>query len=165
MLKKLKIMLFIIGALLGFTLIFAMVFKQWSYEKMTQTILSNSIEQIRVSSDELDDYTIIDARSSAEFDVSHLPGAIRIDPDSKDFSLELLDAKKPLLIYCSVGLRSEKIGERILKQSKLKEIYNLKGGIFQWVNDKKPIVNLNGKSTTRIHTYNKAWGVWVNAIE
>jgi len=41
----------------------------------------------------------------------------------------------------------------------------LKGGIFQWVNDKKPIVDLNGRSTTRIHTYNKAWGVWVNAIE
>tara|TARA_B110000879_G_scaffold166283_1_gene214920 strand:- start:251 stop:703 length:453 start_codon:yes stop_codon:yes gene_type:complete len=147
--------------IVALTVITAMSFKQWSYEKMTETLLSNSIEQIRVSSDELDDYTIIDTRSEAEFEVSHLPGAIRVNPDSEEFSQELLNSKKPLLVYCSVGLRSEKIGERILKQSTIKEVYNLKGGFFQWFNDKKPIVDFNGKSTTEIHTYNKAWSIWV----
>jgi len=148
--------------IVALTLITAMAFKQWSYEKMTETILSNSIELIKVTPNELDNYTVIDARSKAEFEVSHLPGAIRLDPDSKDFSEELLNSKKPLLLYCSVGLRSEKIGERLLKQSTIKEVYNLKGGIFQWFNDKKPIVDIKGKSTIKIHTYNKAWGVWVN---
>jgi 3-mercaptopyruvate sulfurtransferase SseA len=60
-----------------------------------------------------------------------------------------------------VGYRSEKISEK-LKQAGFKDVSNLYGGIFEWVNQGNPVVDENGKITDNIHAYSKTWGVWLN---
>ncbi|MEZ4984799.1 MAG: rhodanese-like domain-containing protein [Saprospiraceae bacterium] len=57
----------------------------------------------------------LDARERKEFEVSHLPGAHFIGYDDFDLSrVEKLDKGREVIVYCSVGYRSEKITEKLL---------------------------------------------------
>ncbi len=124
-------------------------------------MLSNSVEQISISEEEVANYNVVDARSIDEFSVSAIAGAQRAEPESNEFGHLNLNPEKPVLVYCSIGYRSEKIGERLLTSNPNLKVYNLKGGIFQWVNDGKSLVDTTGKTTQKIHTYNKVWAVWL----
>jgi len=104
---------------------------------------------------------LLDAREPREFAVSHLRGARLVGYDT--FSLaEVQDLPKnaPIVVYCSVGLRSEKIGAR-LQQAGFTNVRNLYGGIFEWVNEDQPIEGASGQPTDRVHAYSPTWGVWL----
>lgn len=104
---------------------------------------------------------ILDAREPNEFNVSHIPGALLVG--YSDFDLENvteLDKNQPVVVYCSVGYRSEKIARKLI-QDGFTDVRNLYGGIFQWSNQDLPLVNQSGTTDT-IHTYNKKWSKWVN---
>ena len=40
-------------------------------------------------------------------------------------------------------------------------VRNLYGGIFQWKNQDKPVVDTKGIKTDSVHTYSKAWSKWL----
>jgi predicted sulfurtransferase len=65
-----------------------------------------------------------------------------------------------VVVYCSVGYRSERVGEHLLAMG-FKDVKNLYGGIFEWVNNGQAIVDRNGKFTNQVHTYNKSWSKWL----
>lgn len=110
---------------------------------------------------------IFDVRQQAEFDVSHLKNAIRIPPNinNKDFMNTFGDQVegKNVIFYCSVGGRSSFLASR-LKPSLLKQgaknIYNLKGGIFQWRNQQRTLIQ-NELPTQYIHPFNPLWGLLI----
>ena len=56
----------------------------------------------------LDERTVIDVRTPAEYDQAHIVGAVNIDVDGADFADQIaeLDAKEPYLLYCNSGNRS-----------------------------------------------------------
>ena len=55
---------------------------------------------------------LFDVRAEAEFAVSHLQGARRIDPDTRDFALlQDLPLDPPMVTYCSVGYRSSEMAQ------------------------------------------------------
>lgn len=107
---------------------------------------------------------IFDVREKNEYAVSHLKEAIRIDPDisPRSFMKKYADqiAGKTVIVYCSVGVRSSALAERIdplLTASGGKHAYNLTGGIFQWHNEGRPLTR--GQQSTRyVHPYNRSWG-------
>ena len=104
---------------------------------------------------------ILDARERAEYDVSHLPNAVFIGYNN--FEKKIVDSlakDKPIVVYCSIGYRSEKIGEKLQKLGFTK-VYNLYGSIFEWVNQGNVVVDKNGQPTKKVHTYNKNWSRWV----
>ena len=72
-----------------------------------------------------------------------------------------LDKKTPIVVYCSVGYRSEKVGEK-LKAAGFLNVKNLYGSIFEWVNEGNPVVGNDNKATAKVHTYNKTWSRWVD---
>lgn len=106
------------------------------------------------------DVVFLDTRPHNEFKVSHINTAIRIDPETKTF--DELDLKKDdlIIVYCSIGVRSQSIGER-LKVDGYEHVFNLYGGLFNWANHKYPMVDNNDNRTTRIHGYSKRWGRWI----
>jgi rhodanese-related sulfurtransferase len=105
--------------------------------------------------------TILDAREQKEYFVSHIPTAIYLGYKHMDKAiLEDLDKSKPVVIYCSIGYRSEKMGEK-LKKLGFNKVYNLYGSIFEWVNNGYALEDGNGLSTNKIHSYNKSWGKWI----
>lgn len=101
---------------------------------------------------------LLDVRTEAEFRVSHLPGARRVDPDAKAAELRALLAttNTPVVVYCSVGWRSSALAERLLKAGQT-NVSNLEGSIFGWSNEGRPLEADTGPAT-RVHPYNRTFG-------
>lgn len=104
---------------------------------------------------------LLDAREQEEYDVSHIPGAEFVG--YKNFSADQLRGvpkDTTIVLYCSVGFRSEKIGEQLQKLG-YTNVHNLYGSIFEWANQDHPLQDKDGVVTSKVHTYNKAWSKWV----
>ena len=107
-------------------------------------------------------YVVFDTRQKEEYDVSHIPGANYLGYkgfDEKRLEGTPKDAK--IVLYCSIGYRSEKIGQR-LQALGYQNVFNLYGSIFEWANRSLPLEDKNGNATQKVHTYNKSWSKWVD---
>ena len=82
------------------------------------------------------------------------------DFSSEEISDSIQNKNMPLIVYCSLGIRSEEIGEK-LKKAGFTNVKNLYGGIFEWKNAGYPVINSEGKETDSIHTFSKAWSKWL----
>jgi len=105
----------------------------------------------------------LDAREPKEFNVSHIKNAIPVGFDyfkSNTVISTVKDKSATIIVYCSIGVRSEKIGEKLLKMG-YKNVYNLYGGIFEYKNSGGKVVNNQNKVTDSIHAYNKAWSIYL----
>jgi rhodanese-related sulfurtransferase len=106
---------------------------------------------------------ILDAREKKEYNISHLKNAIHIGYNF--FQLDTIQQKiknknKTIVVYCSLGIRSETIAKK-LKKGGYTSVFNLYGGIFEWKNNNFSVYNSNGKETENVHTFNKTWGKWL----
>lgn len=105
----------------------------------------------------------LDAREPEEFNVSHIENAINVGFDKfdgKKVTTRIKDKNATILVYCSIGVRSEIIGEKLLKLG-YKNVFNLYGGIFEWKNCGKKVVDNKKIETNKVHTYNKAWSIYL----
>jgi rhodanese-related sulfurtransferase len=131
-------------------------------EKKVNELIGGTVPITTVS--ELADWKnvqLLDARELEEFQVSHLPNAKYVG--DKKFNLKTVsDIPKTdtIVVYCSVGYRSEKIGEK-LEAAGYQHVYNLFGGIFAWKNAGKTVVDTTNLPTEKVHTYNKSWGLFL----
>jgi len=106
-------------------------------------------------------YITLDAREIEEFEVSHLAGAHYIgyqDFDPKKVQELVPNKDTTVVVYCSIGVRSEKIAKKLIALG-YTDVKNLAGGIFQWKNKGQEVVDSLGKETERVHAYNKFWGL------
>lgn len=104
---------------------------------------------------------LLDIRSPAEYGVSHLPGAIFMDYTTfTPKMVKSIPKDVMVVVYCTVGVRSEKIGEK-LQQAGFKNVRNMYGGILQWKNAGLPVVRGKNLTTDSVHTYNRYWGAWL----
>ncbi|ARS34435.1 rhodanese [Pontibacter actiniarum] len=107
---------------------------------------------------------LLDTRQAEEYKVSHLPGARFVDYETfKVAQLADVPHDTPIVLYCAVGYRSERVGEQ-LKAAGYTSVQNLYGGIFEWVNQGYPVYSQKGK-TVKVHAYSRAWGVWLRKGE
>ena len=110
---------------------------------------------------------ILDAREISEYNVSHLKKAVFVGYNN--FNIETVhktieDKNQKIIVYCSLGIRSEDIAEK-LKKAGYTNVYNLYGGIFEWKNSGFPIFDLNEKETEKIHAFSKQWSQWLTKGE
>jgi rhodanese-related sulfurtransferase len=130
-----------------------------SYDIMLSSLLAHSVNETSV--DSIKDQILLDAREINEFEVSHIQGAQWIGYDDFDLSrVADLDKDSKIVVYCSVGYRSEKISEQLVNAG-FTNVQNLYGGIFEWVNTGRDVVDPNGEHTKDVHAYSKSWGVWL----
>lgn len=101
---------------------------------------------------------IIDVRDEREFKVSHLYGAINMKDANKIISLlrEPQNKQRTVVVYCSVGYRSAIVGNDI-KKTVSNKVFNLKGSIFKWANEGKPVYR-NDLKVNKVHPYDHKWG-------
>lgn len=92
-----------------------------------------SVEEMKTHL-KMENVQLIDVQSPEDFNSSHIFSARNIVYD-KEFrkKLESLDKTKPVIIYCKSGKTSKK-AVMILKQAGFKKIYELDGGIMNWIN-------------------------------
>lgn len=102
-------------------------------------------------------FVLLDAREQKEFDTSHIENALLIGYDDPDFSvLENVKADTEIIIYCSIGYRSEKMGKKLEKMG-FTNVKNVYGSIFEWANRGYPLVDSQNNKTNIVHGYNKRW--------
>ena len=134
-----------------------------AYDLMLKGLLSHSVNEVDVKTvTEKKNVVFVDSREKSEFEVSHIEGAIWVGYENPKLkNLKDVPKESEIVVYCSVGYRSEKIAEQ-LGQKGFKNVSNLYGGIFEWKNQGMPVVNSDNQSTEEVHAYNKVWGLWLN---
>jgi rhodanese-related sulfurtransferase len=134
-----------------------------TYNLMLKTLLSHSVPEVTVPQvNVMNNIVLLDAREWNEYEVSHLSNATFVGYDNFEIDkVRSVNKNQKIVVYCSVGYRSEKIADK-LKQAGFTDVSNLYGGIFEWVNQGNPVVDSKGKITEDVHAYSKTWGVWLN---
>lgn len=152
----------VLGLLLGTAACFGQRIHGAGFRMLLKNLLAHSVPEISVADAARDEaqITFLDAREAREFEVSHLPGALHIGYEQFALAtLQDLPRDRRLVVYCSVGYRSEKITEQ-LRAAGFTDVANLYGGLFEWVNQGHPVVSLSGE-TKRVHAYSPSWGMWL----
>jgi len=133
---------------------------------MLATMLSHNVKEVGPKEVDRDSTAVfLDSREKTEYNVSHLKNAVWVGYDDFDLNRVKNIAKdKKVIVYCSVGYRSEKITEKLNKAG-FKNVSNMVGGIFEWKNQNNAVVDNTGAETQKVHAYNKTWGMWLNKGE
>jgi rhodanese-related sulfurtransferase len=106
---------------------------------------------------------ILDSREFEEYETSHLENAIYIgynDFDIKKIDQIVSNKNTAIVVYCSLGIRSETIGEKI-KEAGYTNVKNLYGGIFEWKNKEFTVVDSKNEITEKVHAFSKSWSKWL----
>jgi len=132
-----------------------------NFDEMALDMAGKSVPYIKVKEINNDkELVFLDARELKEYEISHIENSIFVGYDKlKTDKIKSLDKSKTYIIYCSVGYRSGKVGEKMQKMG-FKHVFNLYGGIFDWKNKGGKVVNSNGE-TIKVHPFNKSWGKWL----
>jgi rhodanese-related sulfurtransferase len=89
------------------------------------------------------DFIILDVRTPAEFTAGHIEGGLNACVNCQnpafDDVLAAFDKNKTYLVYCGVGGRSA-TATGIMIDSGFTNVYNMTGGITQWLADGLPVV-------------------------
>lgn len=132
-----------------------------AFDQMTKIVLKHDVPELHAREDiDLTKYVILDTREKDEYEVSHLKNAIWVG--YKDFNLSRVahvQKNSAVLLYCSIGYRSEKIAKR-MRAAGFTNVTNLVGGIFAWSNLDKPVYDSSGL-TYKVHPYDAVWGLWL----
>jgi rhodanese-related sulfurtransferase len=101
---------------------------------------------------------VLDARTAPEFELSHLKGAVHIDPYRPSLRpLRGFPKDTSIVVYSSAGYRGARVANWLDKVGYTK-VANLAGGIFQWANEGKPIFKEETRPTAIVHPYDRKWG-------
>lgn len=135
--------------------------QQAKFYRMVDALLDHSVDEVRVADEIPKNAILLDARSIEEFKTSHIKNARFVGYDNFDMTkVENLDKDAEVLVYCSVGYRSEKVAEK-LTAAGFTNVSNLYGGLFDWTNQGLEVVDSLGQTTDRVHGFNKSWGKWL----
>ncbi len=137
------------------------VFAQHKMDRTLKKFNKESVPYIEVNAlNGLNHLVLLDAREKEEFEVSHLENAIWVG--AKTFELDSVmpkieDKDAEIIVYCSIGVRSENIGEKLMNAG-YTNVKNLYGGIFKWKNEGHPVYDPTGNETEKVHAFSKHWG-------
>ena len=140
------------------------IFSQEKISVVLKKLNTESIPYISVDSlHKLSKVVILDAREKREFAVSHLKNATFVG--YQNFSIEkttkmLPDKNETIIVYCTLGVRSEDIAEK-LKNAGYTNVLNLFGGILEWKNKDYKVFDSKEKETEKVHVCNAYWGQWL----
>lgn len=134
-----------------------MIEKKYDFPTISPDSASNILDD--------SDVVFLDTRAAEEYNVSHIPNAIEFGYDEPNWSvLDTVDKVKRIIVYCSIGVRSQEIAEK-LKDKGFSDVKNLYGGIFLWADQSREMVDKNNNETSKVHGYNRFWGRWVKKAE
>jgi len=155
--KKLILYLFIAFSTVGFSQkTLSTLLKKHNTERIPYMTVDMLVENNNT-------IAILDAREQNEYNVSHLKNAVFVGYNHFNLAKttkQLTNKQQPIVVYCSLGIRSEDIAEK-LKKAGYTDVFNLYGGIFEWKNKGFSVFNLQNKETQKVHAYSKNWGKWL----
>lgn len=106
-------------------------------------------------------FILLDTRTQDEWQLSRIPGAQWAGFDNFTLNLpDLPEPETPVVLYCTIGYRSEQIGEQLSKAG-YRNVSHLYGGLIGWKNRGYPLLNHQSQLTDSVHTYDAYWGIFL----
>jgi rhodanese-related sulfurtransferase len=99
----------------------------------SETTIELTPEQVT----ELGDVQLVDVRTDAEYDTSHIAGSRHVPLDRIPSVAAELDAGRPLVFYCRVGERSALAAEAFRGAGF--DAYTMAGGLVAWAGEGRPV--------------------------
>ena len=119
---------------------------------------SITTEELASHLDAGESWLLLDVRTSEEYSVSRLPGAVLVESASE--ARRLIETHEgPVVAYCSVGIRSARMVEELGGAES--GVLNLRGSLFAWANEGRPLEGPSGV-TSNAHPYDERWGSLLN---
>lgn len=82
---------------------------------------------------------LLDVREPNEWEICHIPGAVRISVNELAERMNELDSAVEMVVYCRSGVRSARAVE-LLRQAGFRKVKNMAGGILRWSDEVDPSV-------------------------
>lgn len=96
-----------------------------------------TVAELKELKDSGEDFQLIDVREPPEHDVSNLGGEL-IPVGKVPDSVEKIARDKKVVLYCRSGRRSADAITWLERNHKFDNLYNLQGGILEWVEEIDP---------------------------
>jgi rhodanese-related sulfurtransferase len=80
---------------------------------------------------------LLDVREPWEQAICRIEGSQLLPMRQIPAAIQTLDTKRPLVVICHHGIRSQQVG-RFLDQQGFQRVINLRGGIAAWASDVDP---------------------------
>ncbi|MCK5370131.1 MAG: molybdenum cofactor biosynthesis protein MoeB, partial [Cyclobacteriaceae bacterium] len=93
-----------------------------------------TVKELKLILDNQEDISLIDVRESWEKEIADIGGKL-IPLGTIEDNLENIPKNKKTIIYCRTGRRSSEAISLIASKHNIENIYNLKGGIYAWVDE------------------------------
>ncbi len=135
-------------------------FSQVEFDKLADEVSNGNVPDIsaKMVKMEKDSFIILDCRGLNEYEISHIENARRVGFDDFDLSkIKDIPKSAKIVTYCTVGKRSEKIGEK-LQDAGYTNVHNLHGSILSWMNEGNSVIDSHGRKTNKIHGFKQELG-------
>jgi len=100
---------------------------------------------------------LVDARPEAEFTMSHINGAVWIDPAAPDLSvIANVPKDNPVVVYDAAGTIAAAMAQALQGAGYARVSY-LEGGVFAWANSGQRMVDAGGPAQV-VYPINWKWG-------
>lgn len=130
------------------------------FDTMLSTLILHTVTEVAPKECVSENIIYLDAREKEEYEVSHIDHALWAGYNTfKVKRFKELPKDSKIVVYCTVGYRSEKVTEK-LEKAGFTNVSNLYGGIFEWVHSGKKVYNDSG-ATQNIHTFDSDWAQWL----
>lgn len=106
-------------------------------EEMPSVTAARLEELLQERSAGVHDFDLIDVREPGEYEIVRIEGATLV-PQNRILTGETaLDPSREIYVHCKAGTRSANV-VRYLRERGARKVYNVEGGILQWVRDVEP---------------------------
>ncbi len=127
------------------------------YKNTVPLIYPNQLYKKMLSGEKM---YILDTREGKEYEVSSIQNAIHVGfLGFNTRKVSDFDKNRTVIVYCTIGARSETVGEKLQKDG-FKNVYNLYGGLIYWKNQGYKVYQQKEESNF-VHVYSKKWGKWL----
>lgn len=125
--------------LVGLFLVVFFLFLRSSYQQLGAGMKNVTIEQMTTLINQ-QNAKVIDVRSSESYKQGHIANAVNIPLEKMKAGTAKLDNFKTrnVVVYCQVG-RSSMEACKLLSDAGVESVFNLQGGINQWLSEKLPL--------------------------
>ncbi|UCH30955.1 MAG: right-handed parallel beta-helix repeat-containing protein [Candidatus Bathyarchaeota archaeon] len=105
---------------------------------LAQSYTNLSVSEAKAAIDSNPTLVVLDVRTQSEYDDGHIRNAKLIPHTELSLRLNELNQTDEILVYCRAGSRSA-IASQILVDAGFQNIYNMLGGILDWIDAGYPV--------------------------
>ena len=98
-----------------------------------------SVDDVSAMLKDKNKYFLLDVRTQEEYDDGFIENSILIPVAELESRLSEIPSDKPIIVYCRSGSRSLQAAQILIKNN-FNPVYNMLGGITEWVKSGYPVV-------------------------